>query len=85
MSRVGNWLLCAGGLVLTALMGYVLVFDNPVFPPWPIEGRSSSVVEVAVFFPNQSDWVDFRRGIRECLDRGLALRVEDTGDAMEPG
>ncbi len=82
MSRVGNWLLCVGGLVLAALMAYILAIDYPGFPAWPNWGRPSSVVEVAVFFPNQTDWVDFRRGIQECLDRGLARRVDDSGVAM---
>ena len=55
---------------------------TPASRPGRTWGRPSSVVEVAVFFPNQADWVDFRRGIQACLDRGLARRVEDTGDAM---
>ena len=63
MSRVGNWLLCAGGLVLAALMVYMLAMDTPGLPTWPAWGRPSGVAEVAVFFPNQADWGDFRRGI----------------------
>ena len=82
MSRVGNWLLCAGGLVLAALMAYILAFDNLVFPSWKDWGRRSGVYEVAVFFPSQTDWVGFRRGIQVCQDRGLARRIDDTGDSM---
>ena len=63
-------------------MGYILVVDTPVFQRMSDRGRRSGVAEVAVFFPNQSDWGDFRRGIQVCLDRGLARRVDDTGDAM---
>src|SRR4051812_43576739 len=80
ISRAGTGLLMAGGLLLALLMAYTLIFDSGLsLAPAP---RPSGAAEVAVFYPNRVDWLDFRLGILECARRGLCQVIGEMGDSV---
>jgi hypothetical protein len=68
-SRLGTWLLLAGGTALTALMLYTLSLGGP--RRLPGDDGPADAAEVAVFFPDRADWLDFRLGIAACVRKGL--------------
>ena len=77
MSRIGQGLLLAGGLVLAALMVYTLRFD----PNHGAKGRhaTSAAATIAVVYPDRTLWREFRHGIIAC-ERKRLLRVVEESD-----
>ena len=77
--RVTAWLSLAGGVVLAALMVYVLAWGRG-----GVTTRTApdDAAVAAVFFPDRADWDDFRAGARAIVDRGLARQVADGDDAL---
>lgn len=71
-NRFGTAAFLAGALGLAALMAYTLVGVD-LGTPSPSWG-SPPEWQVAVVFPDPSDWHDFRQGIASCEAKGL-LRV----------
>lgn len=76
--RGGTYLLLLGGLALAAIMGYTLAIDGGKRAP----SGGSEAAEVAVFFPDRADWLDFRLGITACGRRGLIGIVAEDPDAV---
>lgn len=78
-SRIGTWLLLAGGMALTALMVYTLTLGGPDLPG---DDGPAGAAEVAVFFPDRGDWFDFRLGIAACERKGLVKPVSERDDQV---
>lgn len=78
-SRVGTWLLLAGGMVLAVLMIYTLSLGGPDRPG---DDVPAGAAEVAVFFPDRGDWFDFRLGIAGCVRKGLVDMVAEQDDQV---
>jgi hypothetical protein len=74
-SRFGTWLLVAGCLALAGLMVYTLALPGHAHRPAPAPAEGT--IEVAVFFPDEADWHDFRQGVETCRARGLVRDVRE--------
>lgn len=81
MSRWGTRILVAGGLGLVLFMAYTLTLGRTRRVP-RLSSSVSSVASVVVFFPERTDWLDFRDGIESCRQRGLARVVEETDSSV---
>ena len=68
-SRIGTWLLLAGGTALATLMLYTLSLGGPKHLSG--DDGPADAAEVAVFFPDRDDWTDFRLGVTACVRKGL--------------
>ena len=77
--RAAGWLSLVGGVLLVALMAYILAWGRggPAAHPAPDDAAVA-----AVFFPDRADWDDFRAGARAVVGRGLARAVEEGDDAL---
>jgi hypothetical protein len=74
MSRVGTGVLLLGGLSLGALMVYTLIGLGGVGDS---TGRTDGVADIAVFFYDRVDWLDFRQGIAACAHKGLVRPIHE--------
>ncbi|CAN5874241.1 hypothetical protein BH23PLA1_BH23PLA1_12970 [soil metagenome] len=79
--RAETGLLLAGGLLLFALMGYTLWIDGDLTSPRPV-GPEIGADEVAVFFPNRNEWLEFRIGLNACVRRGMAHVVSESPESI---
>ena len=80
MCRAGTGLLLAWGLGLAVLMVYILTPEGGLSVVFP--AQSGSVSDVAVFYPERVDWLDFRSGIANCAKHGLVQDVEFADDVV---
>lgn len=77
VGRTGTGSLLLGGVVLALLMGYTLMADF-----WSAHAPEADAAEVAVFFPAQSSWFEFRQAAQICASRGFAEIVDRTHDGF---
>jgi hypothetical protein len=80
VNRVSNGLFLAGGVAVIGIMAYA-TFSGRMGSVQSKHAQATAA-EVAVFFPDRVDWLDFRRGIEACKRRGLVRDREDAGDAI---
>jgi hypothetical protein len=77
LRRVVSVLLALAGAALALLMAQTLVIGHWLRPrPVPDDAT------VAVFYPSNASWLDFRQAAMLCVDRGLAVPVEKGRDTI---